>query len=344
MRLRGIFLVGVFFCFCISLSLSQQRQAKPSKVVRVAGKIEKFLKTVQEAKSLDEVKVAHTQAGFTQAELDQLKREVESSPALKQKTDQLFEQAQAAAKPEIERVIREAEVKLTALKSNHAAQLKQKQESRIAEFQRKSSEPLPDRKQSLDPNVRCAAEAPTIDEVMGPVEPGVPFRVSGKGLGASPGSVDLMTQGRVYAAFIDSWNSCGIRARLANDISGVLASDEAMIVVKTSAGKEVRKGTSFQPTLEFKSNSSEDKSIIGWYWGNTQDWVEFDYYLKNQWYVVNTTCYHCCNGHCEITKAPPTNVPNGNALTVVHQGVAAFGVASCHVVQLIAGPKGLPSH
>jgi len=341
MRTRIFILFGVLALAGFLLAQSSQQLAKPVPQAKATGteKVDAFLKAVQGAKSLQEVRAAYEKAGFSQAELDGLKAKFDRTPSLKQKFDQLRKEARTAAKPRIERSQAAAKSKLTAIESKSRnvkvkAQLDQR---------KKINDMLTGR---FNPNVECAAETPAILKVHGAVTPGEEFYIEGRGFGATAGTVNvaLLNEGRVYRATTTEWNACGVWARISGSIEGVKA-DQAEVTLETSSGKKAAGRVNFLPLIEYRTDTVEFE-LQGYCCGNSADWKAFDYKLQNDWYVCGTTVEYTRliegNGHAEITHAPDLLFPDGLAKTEVHGGVSNVGLIWVDVYEFVAGPKGLP--
>ena len=344
MKKNSLFLVGIFLCFCISTTLvqqafSQQKLSQPVRKTTVTGKIDQFLKVLQGAKSLKEVQTAFNRAKFSKTEVRQLQGKIKSSSSLEKKLDGLYNQATAAARVESAKMNRQ-EAKRTAMakaqlnKRLTAAHLKSV--SKI----RQSVAAI-----SMDPEVRCQADTPTIRDVSD-VMPGVQFAIRGKGFGKDPGRVNVCTGGHTFRALIKKWNSCVVYAQLSySNISGVRSDDQSIVDLKTSAGKEISHSTRFTPLMETKFYSESDL-LKGWFWGDSKDYIFWNRVLKNDWYVLGTGIKHhsaaaLIGGHAEITQAPPQNTLNCSTRTKVHAGVPGFGKCYFYVFQRIAGPLGM---
>jgi len=340
--------LGIGLCVCLSASpqVQRQRAVKPAPAVKVEGKVDQFLKVVQNAKSFAEVRTAFEQAGFTQNELDELKRKVEASASIKQKTEQLQKQALEAAKPKIDESQRAAMAHIATLRT----QLTEKRLKESGARDYRIGQNLPKAlktKQALtaDPNVVCAADLPTIKKIYGPVTPGSEFCIEGVGLGSGPGSIDLMTGGNVFRARINSWNQCSVCAVFSEDIEGLKADRAAAIALETNSGKKASGTVAFEPMIEVRTEKETDLWLGGWYWGNSHDWTLFKYDLKNDWYYCETRVYYIehnnIGGHAEVASEPRKFVPNVNATVSVHAGVKPLEHLDVYVYQYIAGPKGL---
>jgi hypothetical protein len=296
------------------------------------GKIDNFLKVLQGAQSLKEAQTAFNQAKFSKDEATGLQRQIESSPTLKAKLDGLYNQEMAAAKIEMDKM---KAVEAQQMKIAEAQLNKELVTAQQASFSRLTKQRVA---LLLDPEVRCRADAPSIGEVS-EVMPGEQFVIQGMGLGKDPGTVDVMVGGFVFPAVINSWNSCQVLAQLSANIKGVRPDNQAAVSLKTSTGREVRHFTKFTPLMEEKYYGERD-SCAGWFTGRSTTYTYWDRVLKNDWYVKTTWLHHWGEGHAEITQAPPENMPHFSTFTLVHAGVAAFGICSFCCYQIIAGPKG----
>jgi hypothetical protein len=335
-RIQILLLITVL---CFSLSAAQQYQKpstiKPAPVAKAAGKVDQFLKTVQEASSFAEVHAAFDRAGFTKAELDELKTKIESSPTLRKKIALLQEQAGEAPPQESQKIRNAALTKLKAVESQ-AAQAQAKANRTLSASIRKGTA-------VRSGSDLCVAENPAIDAIVGPkIVPGQPFCIEGKGLGSSKGTVDLWTQGRIYRAAIIEWNDCIVWAEF-NNIEGILSDRQAMIALETNSGKKASRTAEFEPATEYRLDESDRLVLKASLFGFSRDWTLFDYELINNWTVYSTYVQvhqFQDDGHAEIT-----NHPGGtSAKTVVHGGIQAFHHANVYVFQVVKGPKGLPHH
>ncbi len=338
MRSRLTLSFAVAVLFCGSVAHAQVQAARPSAPPTIQkpvapSKVDGFLKIVQNAATLAEVQKAFDGAGFTKAEVEQVKKRTDESPQLKAKLEDLLKQSQAARKAQVAEFERGSGVRMAALSKKLNEQRIAKFKTTIASARQQIGTKPP------DPATTCKADAPAVKSVSS-VTPGVEFAVQGVGFGEYPGTVELSTGGKVFGARVNGWNSCVIYAVVGDDVSGVGANAQASVSVRTTEGKLTRGLTGFTPSLETAEQSAND-AAVGYYLGRSKDWKYWDYVLKNDWYVVDTKLEHFHMGHAEITSAPPNNVPNAFARTYVHAGVAGLGASEFTVTQSLAGPKGL---
>jgi hypothetical protein len=312
-------------------------QEKPMPVLKQAPgietgkrtpKVETFLKSIETAQSLEEVRTGFDKVGLSQSEADGLKREIEVSPVLKQKLEGLAKQDEPKAQAKLAQFKREASTKVEALKAQYSTSQQAKM--------KKAEGALP----RVLPGSCPPSEYLIIDRILGaPIEPGVVFAVEGKGFGAERGSIDLMVGGHTYPAFISEWTACYVHARLSDEISGLRASNEAMLVVNRADGKVLRLPTSFIPLME--TMDIYDHGEVGL--GGSEDWKLNDFNLKNDWFVIDRAFHAWApHGHAEITYASDLNVPNGSARTNIHGGCLFIGEARWSLHTIVRGPKGLP--
>jgi FtsZ-binding cell division protein ZapB len=340
--------LGIGLCVCLSASpqVQRQRAVKPAPAVKVEGKVDQFLKVVQNAISFAEVRTAFDRAGFTQNELDELKRKVESSSSIREKIEQLQKQDLEASNSRIEESQRAAAAHIATLKTQLVE--KRLKDSRTGDYRigQDLAKSLKT-KQALtaDPNVVCAADMPTIKKIYGPVTPGSEFCIEGVGLGPAPGSIDLMTGGKVFRARINSWNQCSVYAVVSEDIEGLKADRAAAVALETNSGKKASVTVAFEPLIEVRMEKETDLELGAWLFsGRSHDWELFKYDLKNDWYYCETRIeyYIRRGGHAEVTSEPQKFVPNINAKVIVHGGTGPTDWIHIAVYQYIAGPKGLP--
>jgi hypothetical protein len=316
---------------------------------KATAKVEDFLKSVQTARSLAELKAASTRANISQGEIDQVKKAIESSPVLKQKIEQFRKEAEAAAQPAFEQFKRKIAAKVETAKSELIAKQAAIERPRAGY-------------KAQQYGVDCPYDVPVISSIKSteegePIQPGIQFGIFGKGLGTGPGAVDLLIQGRTFPVQIQKWNNCVVWATLnRDDVSGVHADLGAIISLRTNTGRETRQTTRFKPTLVFVS--SADDRDLGLYdqchstlcFGSSCDttfWKMFA--LKNDWCIVSVVFDYSVNesggpgsGHAELTKSPPLNTPNCSAETHVHAGASGCAAVYFSVHILIEGPKGVP--
>jgi len=339
MYIRLFLLITVVGCFFFSSTQAQIQNPSQQKVPQTSqkpvapSKVDAFLTILQNATTLEEVQKAFDGAGFSNAEIDQVKNRTEGSATLKQKLERLQNEAQAAMRAQADQYKRQSVGRMATL----SAKLNQQ---RVAQFNKGIVAIKAIDAKTFSPAVRCRADAPSIT-LVSPVTPGVEFAVEGMGFGEYPGTVELTTVGKVFSAHVTGWNSCTIYAELGDDVSGVLANPQASLSIKTTDGKITRGLTSFTPALE-TSEQTNDGQACSAFFGGQGDWTFWDYGLKNDWYVVGTSLDHTGDGHAEITSAPSTNVPNGSAQTKVHAGVAGVACSNFTVTLSLAGPRGLP--
>ncbi len=329
MKMGRIFLISFFICvfLWVSVSFSQTTSIK----------VQNFLKVIQAATSLAEVRTALDKAKFTQSEFDQLKKAITSSPTLTQKINQLVSQARALMKPKMDQLEQAALANLEAMKTKYVASLQQKAAMTQAQIQENIKNIIA---------TACVSDSPIIESVSGaPIMPGVSFAVHGKGFGKGPGSIDLMVEGFVYRAIINRWDECYVWASLTPEISGLRASNYATLVLRTAGGRETNKVTSFQPLLEFTYLYDWDE--FNFTSGGSNDYILNNYQLKNDWFVSSRNFKYFVDsstggsGHAEITYASDLNVPNGSARTNVHAGCSWLAIVDWGLHTYIFGPKGL---
>ena len=303
--------------------------AAPIKATKASNKVQEFITSFRVARSLAEIKAAFDKANLSQSEQDELRRKIEASPELQKNLDRHLAEQKASAKALIDQRNREFAAKIEAAKlEQHDLQSK-----------------------ALDQPLgvlltRCpSADQPTIDIVKGaPLIPAKEFRILGKGFGEpQSGSIDLMIPGPIPAlrAIIISWKACEVHARFSGEISGVRASNEASLVLKTSDGKEATKVTSFQPLWDY-FHTYDEGMCFGMPFGCSRNWTLNDFNLKNDYIIYEIELFPWGDGHAEITYRPPMNTPNVSARTVVHSGTKALGFSNWDLHVIFRGPKGLP--
>lgn len=330
--------------------VQRQRKVPPAPIVKPQGKVDQFLKVVQEAQSLREVRAAFDQAGFTPNELDELKRKVEASPSIRQKTGMLAKQEETPSTREIEQAERAAKNRLAMISKGVIQKQDREIRNRVARMKQEVSASLKARtdlasRLTADPNAVCAADAPMIERILGPITPDAEFGILGKGLGPVPGSVDVMVDGKVFRARINGWNACSVYAQLPRDVEGVKGG-QATVALKSNTGKEASGNAKFEPLLEVRRDTSPVQEVWAWYWGGHGDWDFFDYKLTNGWSVVEVHVWYHDRpdgyGHAETNYEPPRMTPDVSARTGLHAGVNAWGKIKCSVSIYFAGPKGVP--
>jgi len=212
----------------------------------------------------------------------------------------------------------------------------------------------------------CIADAPGIRKIdvdKEGLQPGQWLRINGEGLGTGPGAVDLMTAGKTFMVHIHTWDQCHVVGHLDPDIVGVRANPNAMISLKTNTGRETRHEIRFQPLPEYKtldasgSLIADQAALVGLLIGipicpgNSDDWIEFDFTLKNDWQVYNNIYFYTDadeptdnpgSAHAEITVSPPLYTPNCSARTEVHAGTEGCRKIHWNLYLLLMGPMGLP--
>ncbi len=337
-RLLLLLSFGVSAClsgaFAQSQNPAQHKVSQPVQKSTAPSKVDGVIKVLESATSLKQVNDAFVAANLSKTEIETLQNRVNASAPLKQKLDRLQSDQRATFKVQADQFKHQAPVRIKAL-------LARLNDRRLADFKKQISAI----KQTnvgiiTNPAVSCKADATSIASVS-PVTPGVEFHVDGKGFGEIAGSVQLMTGGQVFTAYVTAWNSCGCYALCDDNTIGVVPDPQALIVITTSDGRKTRAATNFTPIIDTVEETESDEAD-GFYFGRSEDWTYWNYTLKNDWYVVSTSLDHWGGGHAEITSAPATNVPGGAATTKVHAGVAGVG-CSCFTVTLsLAGPKGLP--
>jgi hypothetical protein len=342
MKTARIFLIGFFICVFLSVSFSVSFSQTTT------AKVQDFLKFILAAKSFSEVGTAFNNAKFSQNELDQLKKAIASSPALTQKIQQLYNQAIALMKSRKDQFKQQALSKLDAIKSKYAFLQQQKNVAVQTALQQFAKTPG-----------SCATkDTPMIISNTTPIEPGVLFQVLGEGFGKTRGVISLNLGGNDYLANIEAWGECYVGARIMSEISGLRATNYAVLVLKTAGGKETSKTTSFQPTLEFTSllnfdSTSQFQQPANAYLfpgvpvaviGGSHDWSLNDFQLKNDWFVSGRTFQSYPSGldaHAEITYASAENSPNDIARTDVHAGWMGCSYVDWELFTYLSGPKGL---
>jgi hypothetical protein len=328
----------------------RQRPVKPAPVVKVEGKVEQFLKVVAGAGAMADVLAAYSQARFTQPEMDNLKSKIEASPSIRKKIEQLQAQATAEAMPRVtQNLQRDAAARFERMKKLETAKQNRVLRDRAVLIKKdiaaslKAGEAIsPDRKRL------CDADAPVIEKIYGPVTPGVEFGIEGRGLGSSAGFVDVMVDGHVFRANINSWGPCFVYAELYSGVEGVRGRG-AMVVLETNSGKKTDGTAAFTPILDFRTEEAPDITLRSYCCGNHGDWKVFDFQLQNDWYVCDAfiTVYEVAgnedvNGQAQITDEPRVLWPNCWGTTKIHGGVSGFQAICIRPYLFIAGPKGLP--
>ena len=352
MKTVRIFLISSFICVFLSVPFSVSFSQTTS------VKVQNFLKVIQAAASLAEVRVAYENAKFTQSEFDQLKKAILSSPTLKPKVDQLYSQEKALMRPKMDQNQQTALANLQAMKTKYAQTQLQKTMTTKAVMQERI------KNLTVTQANACVSDMPIIESISGaPIEPGVSFGVLGKGLGNIPGSIDVMFGGLPpYRAIILSWNGCGVEAQLTIKVTGVRASNDARVILTTADGKVTNMRTSFQPmpdcTYWYNWGEAYDThvstSILGTYGGylggGNKDWSVGNFQLKNDWFLTGRNFIYYFdekagkNAHAEVTYTSTLMVPNGSAQTDVHAGWNAFSWVGWDLYTYLCGPIGLPDH
>jgi len=351
MKRIPVCLLAILLCAGLAAFSQVQRQRKvpPGPIVKSENKVDLFLKAVQDATTMNEVRAAFDRAGFTPGELEELKRKVEASPSAKQKTELLAKEEETSSAREIERAERAAKDRLAMISKGVIQKQEREIRNRSARMKQEASASLKARtdlasRLTADPNVVCAADSPSIDKIYGPITPGAEFGIMGKGLGPAPGSIDVIVDGRLFRADVNEWNACHVYAQLPNDVEGIKAG-HATMVLKTNSGKEASKDTAFEPSLEFRYESSPWQVINSCFFGAHGDWTFFKYSLVNGWHVVDVRVTQYLNGtggHAETTSEPEKNVNNVRATTQLHAGAVGVTTLHCNVTIYFAGPKGVP--
>lgn len=354
---RTLFVL-LIVCVCGGLlatsQTDRQRALKPAPAVKPAGKVDQFLAVIQGAASIKEIRAAFDQARFTLPERDSLKGKIEGSVAIRKKIETLQRQASAKAVAGASRVLKSS---ATARFARVKKQVTQKQagelQARILGIKKELTATLRERKGfTADPNTACAADTPAFEKILGPITPGQEFAIEGQGLGSTPGSVDVMVDGRIFRARINGWNPCYVYAELERSVDGVRGGS-ATVVLETSSGKKASGDVAFQPLLDVRYEEAPMIELMGYCCGNSGDWQVFDFKLENDWYVCETGVKTLFvededepstsgDGHAEITSGPEKFVGNVSARSMVHGGVGWFESMQIYVTLYIAGPKGLP--
>lgn len=342
-------------CLCVGLSASaqipRQRPVKPVPAVKVEGKVEQFLKVIAGAGVMADVLAAYSQARFTQPELDDLKSKIEASPSIRKKIEQLQAQATAEAMPRMtQNLQRDAAARFERMKKQETAKQNRVLRDRAVQIKKgiaasfKAGEVI-----SPDLKRLCEADKPVIEKIYGPVTPGVEFGIEGRGLGSSAGFVDVMVDGHVFRAHVNSWGPCFVYAELSSGVEGVRGLG-ATVVLETSSGKKADGVAAFTPILDFRTEEAPAITLRSYCCGNTGDWKVFDFQLQNDWYVCDAyvTVWDLygsdawASGHAEVTDKPRVLWPNGWGTTKVHGGVSGVYWISIRPYLFIGGPKGLP--
>jgi hypothetical protein len=356
-------------------------ELKPSlESAKTSSKVEGFLKSVQAARSLAEVRAAIPNANFSQVELDQIKKQIDSSPALRQKIETFVNQRRAEFKKEGEMLKNRVDAKAAALAAKRVPEIN-KSLRKESQFKQKTAvlAKFGDRRS-------CESDVPVVTGIEAnipeqSIQPGQEFGIRGKGLGTGPGAVDLMTQGHIFPVHITEWTNCIVWARLDPDeVVGVRADPAAIISLRTNTGRETRYETKFQPTLvcitgfpPFRFGQPIQPGNYDWalnaggslepdtgdyllaffaMWsgctGNSGDWTVTDFTLKND-YCIEQIVFDSASdsgdpgdAHAEITASPPLHTPNCSARTNVHAGTKLCYKIYWGLNLWVIGPKGLP--
>lgn len=239
----------------------------------------------------------------------------------------------SAAKLKIKQFERGALIKLKTYKSKYEAS----QRAKIRTAARKLKG-LPIR--TCDPFDR-----PVIERIGGePIEPGVEFSIEGKGFRPERGILHLeLGGGQDFPVFVIEWTDCFVHARLSSDITGVRASADAMLSLKTAEGKEFSQPTRFQPMLEYRVIVNDHEFWAGQRESSyDEDWTVNSFALANDWaycdHSISWTISPAVNASGQATVWHVDNPPSASIVV----RATAWRSHSIHwyLNSIVAGPKG----
>jgi hypothetical protein len=342
----------------------------------VTPKVKGFLEFIMTVHSLADARAEFARSNFSPGEISQIRSELESSQALRPKIREFAAQYEADFLKRIEVLRKRSDAKAAAAKARWVSG----QNAALTKAVR-----FKDVRKGIQNPAECTSDVPVITNIEAvPLTPGQEFCINGKGLGTGPGAVDLTTGGKTFMVHVDEggWSQCRVCGHLDPDEAvGVRANPTAMISLRTNTGRETRHEVNFQPTLVMISGylfsfhpepSDHDRDwalnaagslgpdtlttvVISYLTlcggccpGNSKDWTEFNFILKNDYSIYfcdfesSSDSDHPEDAHAEITAAAPLNAPNCSAQTSVHAGTRACFKISWSLNLYIIGPKGLP--
>lgn len=350
MKLRPLIIVmlGASLVLGASPQTVQKAPVKPAPAGKttgpVPGKVDQFLKVVQEAQTINEVRIAFDKAAFNPSETAALKTRIESSATIRKRIEQLQAQAmkemtpataqgKRTAKADFQKLNRELAERQRAQFSEQGARIRQALTASAKQRVTAQTEAA----------IRCQSDIPVVEKVYGPVMPGVEFGIEGRGFGTIAGSIDVLVDGHIFRASVNEWTPCYIYAKLAANIDGV-RQRTATVSLRISDGKEASQQVMFVPVMEARMETADRLLLSGYCCGNHHDWNVFGFRLINDWTVSSVGLsywLHDGDGHAETTSEPPKNYENVNAEVRVHGGVSGFATIGIDVTLYLVGPKGL---
>ncbi len=339
-----VWLLGSSF-LVFSVAFSQVARQRPAQLARPSAKIEQFLKFLETAKSLNEVKAELAQVRFTAAEIDELKNNAQQSARYKQNMDRIVAQSKAILQP-----------KMNMAEARMATMAKEANAGRLA-----AAGPGRDRFGPKEP-ATCPPSGPLkIAAMPAELNPGYDFTITGTGFGDKQGTIRVVlpeTLKSLEQATISSWKDCYIRARLSADIPE-LDKPQTQLVLMTSRaglGDKVSRAVTVRPRPQYITLSDNGFCIgVGGLFplGSTGpeitacDKVCFDFPLINGYYVYKLDfepmlMSEDADSVVALESSPPLNTPNVSLRTLVKARMSSCNIGGWGLSIVLAGPKGKP--
>ena len=348
MKRPWLALVAIFTLLLLSFAFlhSQIARPQPAPAKRDTTKVERFLKFMETAKTLTEVKAEVMKAHFTPAELDHLKNDPKDSRRYRQSMDRIIAQTKTSLQP-----------RMAASRQRMEAAVN---EARAGQFAPTSGRPAKGMPGVIIPPAQCPPPGPfKIIKLDATIYPGRDFEISGTGFGDKQGTVRIVLPPELKSfemPAISSWKDCSVIARLRADLPK-LAAPNRMLYLTTSDGQR-----SSRPVMVKRETVYVNLSDGGMCMGPGALWplvdvdpnevtncdkVSFDFTLINDYYVYKVDFEPLpllgdTSAAMELVSSPPLNAPNCYVRAAVNVRMPPFTAGAWGLSVVLAGPRGLP--
>lgn len=337
-------LLGLGF-LVFSFAFAQVSRQRPAQLARPSTKIEQFLKFLETAKSLKEVKAELAKVRFTAAETNELKNNTQQSARYQQNMDRIIAQSKAILQPKMK--MAEARMASVAREANAGRPA--------------AAGPGRDVFGPREP-ATCPPSGPLkIAAMPAELNPGYDFTITGTGFGDRQGTIRVVLPEALKGleqATISSWKDCYIRARLSADIPE-LDKPQTQLVLMTSRaglGDKVSRAVTVKPRPQYITLSDSGLCIgvagifpFGSSGGEVTacDKVCFDFPLINGYYVTKLDfepmlMSEDADSVVALESSPPLNTPNVSLRTLVKARMSSCNMGGWNLAIVLAGPKGKP--
>lgn len=314
-------------------------QKKLPKILELSPKLQKFLKAIMVAESIDDVRKAFEKEKFSKKELEQLEAQIKNQP-YKRKLDNLYRQAEKKAESEQNQQVMQrarerikqnelrAQQQLEAMNRKMEVRLRS-QEKRLS-IQEKEFAPVG----RLNPPKIASLSSSEIT-------PGQVIDIRGKNFGGLRGKVLFLISGETFEGKLNTWRDESIMVALPQNISGlppVLGKVEVINTAKMRDNETIK----FIPTME-QRHLYASRSLLCW--GIIGDAINkvllSNYQLINEWHVAEVWLEVETEGKAGAYYKNKPSIGAASPRAEVRIWANAFSyVRAVHNV-IIQGPRGL---